>query len=65
MKKHTREMKRRLMELKELIGQSDYEKVVQHFAGRSIHFPERPEPTEDQADSLSAEAESPSRDRYE
>jgi hypothetical protein len=51
MKKHTREMKRRLMELKELLGQDDYEKVLRRFAGRSIHFPERPEPKEDQADS--------------
>ena len=51
MKKHTREMKRRLMELKELIGQDNYEKVVRRFAGRSIHFPERPETMEDQPDS--------------
>ena len=51
MKKHTREMKRRLMELKELLGQESYEKVVRHFAGRSIHFPERQEPKEDQTDS--------------
>ena len=50
MKKHTREQKRRLMELKEMLGQSDYEKVVQHFAGRSIHFPERQEPKEDKVD---------------
>ena len=45
------------MELKELLGQSDYEKVVLHFAGRSIHFPERPESTEDQMDSIPANSE--------
>ena len=37
------------MQLKEIIGQCNYEKVVQRFAGRSIHFPERPESPEDQA----------------
>ena len=57
MKKHTREQKRRLMELKELLGQDDYEKVVQHFAGRSIHFPEQLEPTEDQIVSPSSVSE--------
>jgi len=57
MKKHTREQKRRLMELKELLGQSNYENVVQRFAGRTIHFPERPESTEDRMASLSSVSE--------
>ena len=47
MKKHTQLQKRRRIELKELLGQSDYEKVAKRFAGRSIYFPEQPDLTED------------------
>ena len=57
MKKHTREMRRRLMQMRELIGQDNYEKVARHFAGRSIHFPEPRDLPEDRESSPPAISE--------